>query len=127
MSKHDPVASLRQMADLGIEAQTLVAGYTLDSLVTDRVRTLALERLMECIGEAVKRLPAELRDRYPAADWKRAAGMRDWLVHGYDGVDHSILWKAVHERLPELLETVAQMLADLGGEPPADGATDEEE
>jgi len=68
---------------------------------------------MEVLGEAAKRLPAELRAKYPSVDWRGAAGMRDHLTHGYDIVDYEVLWKAAQERLPGLLATVEQMLRDL--------------
>lgn len=38
--------------------------------------------------------------------------MRDRLVHGYDAINHEILWNAVHEQLPVLKRTIQQMLAD---------------
>jgi uncharacterized protein with HEPN domain len=43
--------------------------------------------------------------------------MRDRLIHGYDDVDHALLWKAVTENVPSLLSTVHQMLADLDAAP----------
>ena len=76
----------------------------------------AFERVMQCIGEAVKRLLPGLREAYPAVDWKGAAGLRDWVAHGYDGLDYNVLWKAAHDQLPGLCATVEQMLADLGEE-----------
>jgi uncharacterized protein with HEPN domain len=65
------------------------------------------------LGEAVKRLPMDLRDRYPGVPWKEIAGTRDHLSHGYDDVDHQVLWDAVQKDLPLLLATVERMLADL--------------
>jgi len=61
----------------------------------------------------VKRLPEDLRQKYPHVDWKAIAGMRDHLTHGYDGIDYEVLWNAVHQRVPGLLATVDQMLGDL--------------
>jgi len=74
---------------------------------------LALERALEILGEAVKRLPAELRVAYPAVPWRLVAGVRDRLSHGYDEIDYEILWNAVHEDLPDLLKTVDQMIREL--------------
>ena len=39
--------------------------------------------------------------------------MRDRLSHGYDAINHEILWNAVHERLPILQVTIQQMLKDI--------------
>jgi uncharacterized protein with HEPN domain len=65
MSKHDPKATLRQIGDYARQAQTICAGKTLATLSADWQATLALERALEIVGEAVKRLPANLRDQYP--------------------------------------------------------------
>jgi uncharacterized protein with HEPN domain len=69
---------------------------------------------MEVIGEAVKRLPPELCQRYPAVPWKLVAGMRDRVSHGYDAIDYATLWDTVGADVPGLLVTVEQMLKDLG-------------
>jgi uncharacterized protein with HEPN domain len=40
-------------------------------MLTDWQKRAAFERVMEILGEAVKRLPPELTARYPAVDWRR--------------------------------------------------------
>jgi len=79
----------------------------------DWQKQAAFERVMEVIGEAVKRLPPELTRRYPAVDWRGIAGMRDRVSHGYDGIDYGLLWQAVETLVPGLIVTVDQMLKDL--------------
>jgi uncharacterized protein with HEPN domain len=113
MSKHDPQVTLRQIADYAKQAQAICAGKTLPELLADWQALLAFERALEILGEAVKRLPLELRDRYPAVPWKLVAGMRDRLTHGYDEIRHDVLWNAVQLDVPTLLETVEQMLVEL--------------
>jgi uncharacterized protein with HEPN domain len=73
---------------------------------------MAFERVMEVLGEAVKRLPSELRARYPDVPWKLIVGMRDRVSHGYDAVDYQTLWDAVQQDLPALPVTVERMLCD---------------
>ena len=68
---------------------------------------------MEVLGKATKRLPAELRDQYPAVPWRLIAGMCDRVSHGYDAVDYQTLWDTVQQDLPTLPATVEQMLAEL--------------
>ena len=116
MSRHDPGITLRQIVDQACKAQELYSQYTFESLMADWQKCAAFERVMEVLGEAVKRLPPALTARYPAVDWRAIAGMRDRVSHGYDGIDHLLLWQSVETNVPGLLTTVEQMLRDR--EPP---------
>ena len=117
MSMRDPRVTVRQIQEAADRLQTICAGKTLEQLLADWLAIAALERFIEIIGEGVKRLPRELRDRYPNVPWKEIAGTRDRLSHGYDDVDYQVLWNAVQKDLPTLLATVGQMLKDLEESP----------
>jgi uncharacterized protein with HEPN domain len=113
MSRYDPRVTLRQAADNARRAQELCKANSLPEILNDWQKRAAFERVMEVLGEAVKRLPPELTRRYPAVDWRGIAGMRDRVSHGYDGIDYILLWQAVETLVPGLLVTVEQMLKDL--------------
>lgn len=70
----------------------------------------AVVRNLEVIGEAVKKLPEDLRARHPALEWKKMAGLRDILIHEYFGLDAEIVWDIVQNKVPALDRVVRTML-----------------
>jgi uncharacterized protein with HEPN domain len=61
----------------------------------------------------VKNIPPEFRDEYPDIPWRKIAGMRDVLTHGYFGVDLDLTWRIVKSDLPELEKKIAGILKKL--------------
>ncbi len=74
------------------------------------MRIDAVIRNFEVIGEAIKNLPEDFRDRYPGTDWKKIAGFRDVLTHVYFGIKPSILWDNIHTNLPVLKKEIRQII-----------------
>ncbi len=87
------------------------AGMNLEAFQADDKTASAVIRKLEVIGEAVKQIPDDLRAKWSGIPWKEMAGMRDRLIHFYFGVNHELVWKAIHDRLPGIraeLERMAQ-------------------
>jgi len=67
-------------------------------------------RQLEIIGEAVKQLPAALREKYPHVPWQDIAGTRDRLIHHYFGVSLDEVWTMVQRDIPVLKAEIAEIL-----------------
>ena len=72
----------------------------LEDFLTNEVLKRAIVRSLEIIGEAVKRLPAEIRERYSEIDWRATTGTCDKLIHDYFGIDYEIVWDVVSSEIP---------------------------
>src|SRR5206468_13031754 len=86
MSERTYLDYLVDIRDNLARAQAFVRGMTYEQFAVDEKTSFAVIRALEIVGEATKRLPAELRARYPDQPWREMAGMRDKLVHNYFGV-----------------------------------------
>ena len=78
------------------------ATLTRQVLDEDPILQRAIVRSLEIIGEASKRLPAEMRNANPAVEWRAMARMRDRLIHDYFGVDLDIVWRVLQSNIPAL-------------------------
>jgi uncharacterized protein with HEPN domain len=88
-------------------------GLTFAEFEKDSKTVDAVIRNLEIIGEAVKNLSSEMIEKYPSVDWSGATTMRDRLIHGYFGVDVSIVWETITSDLPKLKKQVEKIWQEL--------------
>jgi uncharacterized protein with HEPN domain len=98
------------------KAETLLEGVTYEQFEADFRINYVLVRALEIIGEAAKRLPESVRQRYPDIPWRGMAGMRDRMIHGYDRVDLQVVWDVVKQDIPRIKPQIEQILVDYQGQ-----------
>jgi uncharacterized protein with HEPN domain len=106
---------VEDMLDAMDKAELLLESVTYEQFEADFRINFAVVRALEIVGEAAKRLPADLRRQYPAVPWKVMAGMRDRIIHGYDVVDLQIVWDVVKRDIPQVKPRIRKILADYEG------------
>jgi uncharacterized protein with HEPN domain len=88
-------------------------GMDHDTFLANHLVQDAVLKQIEVIGEAAKHLSPDFTDAYPAVPWKDIAGMRDFIVHNYFGVDVEAVYKTVIVDIPLLKEEIAAILQDF--------------
>ena len=100
---------LEQIAREIASARRLAERHDRDSFAGDEVAVAAMERFVERISEASRRLDPALKAREPAISWPDIAGIGNILRHDYDRVDLVILWNIATRDLPALEEAVRRL------------------
>ena len=111
---HDPRKCLEDIRQAGSLILTATAGRTREESLNDLILRAAVEREFEIIGEALNRLhkiDPVMAD--PIPEHRRIIAFRNLLAHGYDSVDHEVVWLTIANKLPELLRHVETLLAAL--------------
>lgn len=83
-------------------AQQFVAGLDRATFIADTRTVYAVTRCLEIISEVSRRLPDELKARYPAVPWKQMAGAGNVYRHDYEDVAARFVWETVRRDLPPL-------------------------
>ncbi len=87
-------------------------GMSYKDLESDKKTLYAVIRCLEIIGEAVKKIPEIVREKYPEVPWKEIGGMRNKLIHECFGVDIETICDTIHDDLPPLKKIIVRIITD---------------
>ena len=76
----------------------------------DETLKRAITRSLEIIGESSKKVPADFKVKWNTIQWKNMAGKRDRLIHDYIGVNYSIVWDVIKNKIPDLHNQISEVL-----------------
>lgn len=109
----DDEGSVVDMLEAAKQVRELVADIDEESYMQETMRQLAVERLLEIVGEAARRVSEEYKAAHTEVPWRSAIGLRNVITHKYDEVDRSLVWNIAREQVPGLIEAL-KAIAPMG-------------
>lgn len=92
------------------DAVQFIHGKDRATWAEDKLLRLAVERCIEILGEAARRVSETTCRQHPEVPWRRVVGMRNVLAHEYGQIDHARIFDTVETDLPRLVQAVAAIL-----------------
>ena len=106
-------ANLHDMLEAALEARELVSDIKVEAFLQDRLRRRALERMLELIGEAARRITPVSQAARPEIRWRRIIGQRNILAQEYGRIDPRLLYQTAREDMPSLIAALERLLPQI--------------
>ena len=111
MSK-DPREYLRHIQDECTYIISVSENLVFENFMADETLKRAVVRSLEIIGEATKKIPADVKVQWNSSPWKNMAGMRDRLIHDYIGVNYAIVWDVMQNKIPDMQLQISRYIQE---------------
>ncbi len=98
------------MLDSARTLRGFISGVTFYNYTQDKKLQLAVERALEIIGEAARRVSETYRQAYPEIPWQSIIAQRNVLAHEYGEIKQELIWKVATNRIPELSALLEQLI-----------------
>jgi uncharacterized protein with HEPN domain len=111
----DPAIYVRHILEAIANIEADISGYDFERFRVDRRTRQLVERNLEILSEASRRLPSEYKDREAQISWRAIAGIGNVLRHDYHDTYPSILWETCQKDLKPLKDAVVRIGSAIDG------------
>lgn len=112
MSKRDYTDFINDIIEAIKAINGFTAGLSFEKFAGDDKTASAVTRKFEIIGEAANRIPKDIQEKYKNIPWNYMIGMRNKIIHDYDGINLMIVYDSIKEDLKKLLPLLEAMFDD---------------
>ncbi len=101
---HDILETIRRV-------DSKVAGKSFEEFQADWEFRFVVQRAIEIVSEATRRLPEELKASRPEIHWRSIAAIGNVLRHEYHTISDRVVWNAIHPDFPPLKAAIEAIAA----------------
>jgi len=105
MKEHEKV-TLQKMRNYAKQAIEFKGNMNFEEFSNDAKTVAACVLNLSQIGEMVGRFDDEFTNKFDEIPWRKIKGMRNRIIHDYEGVKLSMVWDVLIDFLPELIENI---------------------
>jgi uncharacterized protein with HEPN domain len=108
--KRDYILFIEDILTCIEKIEKYISGVSFEEFCGNEMIVDAVIRNFDIIGEAVKKIPEEIKKKYTGIEWKEAAGFRDILIHDYFGIDLEAVWDTLRNNIPSFKKQIIKVL-----------------
>jgi uncharacterized protein with HEPN domain len=112
--ERDP-AYLWDMREAALLVRKFTQGKTYALFSADPLLRSAIERQLEIIGEAARRISHQFQIEHPEIPWRSIIGLRNILIHEYGEVRLDRLWLVSTRDVPALVDQLDPLIPPIPG------------
>ena len=106
----DDPAFLWDMLDAARGVVEFVRGRSLPDYLADLMLRSAVEREVEIIGEAARKVSKGFKDEHPEIPWRGIISQRHVLAHNYGEIRHDRMWEVATIHIPALIAALTPLI-----------------
>jgi uncharacterized protein with HEPN domain len=101
---------LWDMLDAARAVREFTSSPTYEDYVRDRMLRGAVERHVEIIGEAARKVSKAFQDGHPEIPWQRIIAQRHVLAHEYGEVEDQLIWNVATVHIVDLIDKLERLI-----------------
>lgn len=110
--KNKEYRSLIKMIEYINKSLTYTAGMSFQQFEKDNKTIDATVFNLSQIGELVANISEETRKKYKNIEWRMIKGLRNRIVHDYEGINIKNIWYIILNDIPELKKSLQCIVDD---------------
>ena len=113
MSERKPSSCVNDILTCAAHIHEYTKDLSFDDFSSDFMVIEACLYNIQVIGEAVTKLPDDIKNAEPLIPWTLIKRMRNRLIHEYFGTDLQLVWNVIKNELPSFNISLKRIHAEL--------------
>ena len=110
--KKDFRVYINQILEAICEIEEFTKGLTYEDFLRNKMAIKAVSMNLILIGENVKQVPTEIKQKYRQIPWKRMKSARNFVAHEYPKIEFKEMWDTANFELPPIKAMLQKILAE---------------